>query len=143
MSQSKSARTRMIAAVHVARKELRLDDDTYRGILLREGGRKSCSQMNVGELRAVLDYFRAQGWQPDRHPRATAPLKARPSRRPQLAKIAAMLAEAGRPWAYAHALAHKICHVDRVEWCRSDQLRNIIAALVYDQRRRQNREETR
>ncbi len=60
-------------------------------------------------------------------------------RGPQLAKIEAILAEAGRPWTYADAMARKMFGVERLAFCNCDHLRRIIAALVYDQRRRRRR----
>ena len=47
-----------------------------------------------------------------------------------------MLADAGRPWAYAHGMARHMFKVTRVEWCNADQLGCLIAALEYDARRR-------
>lgn len=49
-----------------------------------------------------------------------------------LKKIEAMLAEAGRPWDYAHGMARQMHGVDRVEWCNAAQVHKIVAAMVYD-----------
>ena len=42
----------------------------------------------------------------------------------------------GRSWAYADALAKRICKVDRLAWVRGGDLRKIIAALEYDRKRK-------
>ena len=53
----------------------------------------------------------------------------------ELKKIEALLAEAGRPWSYADAIAKRICGVERVAWCKSAQLAGVIAALSVDAER--------
>ncbi|MGL4885496.1 MAG: phage protein GemA/Gp16 family protein [Aeromonas veronii] len=47
----------------------------------------------------------------------------------------AQLAAAGRTWAYADAMAMRICKVERLEWCDEPQLQKLIAALNYDANR--------
>ncbi|KQC11104.1 MAG: hypothetical protein APR55_08150 [Methanolinea sp. SDB] len=50
-------------------------------------------------------------------------------------KIEAMLAEAKRPWKYAHDMAKHMYNIDRLEWCHEMQIHDIVAALVYDAKR--------
>ena len=52
-----------------------------------------------------------------------------------LKKIEALLAEANRPWSYAHGMAKRMLGVERVQWCEPYQLHKIVAALMYDARR--------
>jgi phage gp16-like protein len=51
-----------IAKIHVAKKELRLDDDVYRSILERVTGKSSSSKMNARERGMVLAEFRRLGF---------------------------------------------------------------------------------
>lgn len=44
----------------------------------------------------------------------------------------------GRGWAYADALAKRICKVDSLRFVRGGDLRKIIAALQYDRKRRES-----
>jgi len=53
-----------------------------------------------------------------------------------LRKIAVMLKDADREKAYADGIAKNMFSVDDVVFCPPDQLRRIVSALVYDQRRR-------
>lgn len=53
-----------------------------------------------------------------------------------LGKVAALLADAQRPWNYAHAIAKRVAKVDRVEWCDGVGLHKVVTALVMDARRR-------
>jgi len=47
---------------------------------------------------------------------------------------------AGRSWAYADALARRICKVEKMAFVRSGDLRKIITALKKDEPRKANRE---
>lgn len=55
-------RRALLAKVHVARKELHLDDDTYRGALHLVAGRASAGDCTDDELRAVLRHFADKGF---------------------------------------------------------------------------------
>ncbi len=61
---SNPARGALYAKLHIARKELNLDDDSYRAILVRVGGRYSAKDMSVGQIEAVLKEFQRLGWKP-------------------------------------------------------------------------------
>ena len=96
----------------------------------------------------LLAEFRRLGWKPKparrRHPNATGPddlsLTGPGWGKDRLiAKIGALLADAGRGWAYADGCARKMFRLESVRFCDSDQLRRIVAALTYDQQRRAKR----
>ena len=60
----------------------------------------------------------------------------------EVAKIEAMLAEAGRTPEYAEAILRKMTkheHRTPLAWASPPQLHDIVAALVYDQIRRKRR----
>lgn len=59
MSDLRKAR---IAKIHIAKKDLRLDDDVYRALLQGAVGKSSCADMTEAELDAVLEAFKARGW---------------------------------------------------------------------------------
>jgi phage gp16-like protein len=84
----------------------------------------------------VLDHLRSRGFKDISRGR---PHNA--SRSPQIRKIEAMLAAAGRTWAYADAIAQRMFHVDRVTFCSAEQQGKLIAALSYDQKRREPAQE--
>lgn len=54
---------RLIAKLHIAKSQLRLDDDTYRDTLERITGKRSSKDMTEREMRAVLDHFVTAGFQ--------------------------------------------------------------------------------
>jgi phage gp16-like protein len=49
-----------------------------------------------------------------------------------MGKVEALLAEAGRPWAYADALAVQMWKIQRVEWLDDNQLQRLMQALIID-----------
>jgi len=57
-----TARSPLLAKVHIAKKELGLDDETYRAILLRITGKTSSAGLGDRHLDAVLVEFKRLGW---------------------------------------------------------------------------------
>lgn len=52
-----------LAKIHIAKKQLSLDDDTYRAILERVTGRATSKGMSAKQHAAVLAEFQRLGWQ--------------------------------------------------------------------------------
>lgn len=55
-------RDQLIRLIHVARRELGIDEDTYRAKLKYVANKTSCRDMNLAELNAVYDEFKAGGF---------------------------------------------------------------------------------
>lgn len=53
-----------LAKLHIAKKQLGLDDDTWRDLLERETGKRSSKDMSHGERGRVLDVLKQQGFKP-------------------------------------------------------------------------------
>lgn len=142
-------RRSVIAAIHVLAgpKHLGLDEDLYRDLVERvsaEHGQavRSAGKCSVRQLEAVAGELRRLAG-----PGAGGAQKGRqwPGRpqgtrlSPQMGKIEALLADAGRGWPYAHAIAKRVCRVDKLEWCSPEQLQKVIAAMQIDANRRAKR----
>ncbi len=135
-----SDRKRDLAKIHIAKKQLGMDDTTYRAMLQEVAGVESAADLTAAGRREVLSHLRRVGF---KSRAGGGRFFGRPEmdglegtgKKAMLLKIEAYLAEAKRPWSYVHAMAKRMCKVDRVEWCDPDQLRSIIAALEYDARR--------
>lgn len=56
---TKAQLTRLI---HIAKSEMKLDDDTYRAMLVTETGKDSCGKMHHYELKTVYDAFVERGF---------------------------------------------------------------------------------
>lgn len=138
-ADEKSGRNRLLAAIHAGAKKLALNEETYRALVERVSSahgpaQRSSAQCSPAQLHAIADELRRLGGAPARG----AHWRGRPkgTLSPQLAKIEALLADNRRPWTYAHAVARRICKVERVEWCSVEQLGKVIAALQIDANRR-------
>lgn len=134
-------RRRELAQIHIAIKDLGLDDETYRAILWAVARVKSAADLDAHGRQRVLAHFLVKGWKSAktvRHPGRPHNM-THAARGPQIKKIEALLADASRPWAYADALARRLCKVERVGWCTPPQLGKVIAALSYDAKRRAQR----
>lgn len=53
-----------LAVLHIAKKQLGLDDDTWQDLLERETGKRSSKEMSEGERGRVLDVLKKQGFKP-------------------------------------------------------------------------------
>lgn len=85
-----SHRRSLVAKVHIARKELGLDEDTYRSVIAKAAqGKESAADCSEKELVAVLDHFKARGFAPK--PRAgTAGPRQRAADHPSARKARAL-----------------------------------------------------
>jgi len=56
-------RKALLAKVHIAKKELGLDDETYRdAVELVAAGKRSAGKLSDAQLQTLLDNFKARGW---------------------------------------------------------------------------------
>lgn len=53
-----------LAKIHIAKKELGLDDDTYRGVLWARYHKESAADLSDFQAADLLDLFRQKGWRP-------------------------------------------------------------------------------
>jgi len=118
-----------LAKIHVAKKCLGLDDETYRAMLWTCARVQSAKDLDAVGRQKVLDHLKARGFKGRRKGRSRPPA----NREALIAKIRAQLGD--RPDGYADAMARRMFHVERYEWCAPDQLRKIVAALNYDAKR--------
>jgi len=133
-----------LAKIHIARKALGMAEEIYRDLLWTIGRVRSSADLDSRGRQLLLEHFKACGWKPAA-PREKAAggwawvNRATEDKKPMLRKIAVMLREADRPKRYADAIARRMHGVDLVEFCRPDQLHDIVAALVADHKRKEAR----
>ncbi len=60
--KAQTHRRAMLAKIHLARKEMRLDEGDYRDILRRSAGHASAADCSDAELARALDEFKRLGW---------------------------------------------------------------------------------
>ncbi len=62
-ANASDSRARELAVIHVAKKELGLDDVNYRECLLLLTGRSSAGELNEEERHRVIEHFRGMGFE--------------------------------------------------------------------------------
>lgn len=127
----------VIGKIHIAKQQLGMEDDIYRGLLARIAGVRSSKELNDRQAGAVLREFERLGFKP----KPSAKAKGKPHNAKQLGpridKIEAQLTDMRLPWAYADALARQMFKVQRVAWLKkAEQLDALIAALHVEQEKR-------
>lgn len=135
---TKTPAQRLQAQIHIARKELGMDDDTYRLALSNMTGKTSTKGMTLQELKTVVEGFRSRGFVPKKIGRRPRPPKDRAA---LMDKVEALLADKGLSWNYAHSMALRMFKIKRVDWLDGDQLWRLVAALEVQKRREGRRGE--
>ena len=140
-SRRKSARTRLLGAIHMAARERGLIQDTaagtdkvaYVAMLNQVAGVSSAAELDAAGLARVLDHLKPRRHSPRRR------ISVGPEKEALCSKIRALLFNAvpTRTEAYADGMARRMFSVERYEWCEPDQLRRLVAALEYDKARHQ------
>lgn len=83
----KNERNKLLGKIHIAKKELGLDDDTYRGIIKQATNKESSAKCTDKQLIKVIELFKAKGWTPKGE--EIKPAK-KPVLRPAIKKIYAL-----------------------------------------------------
>lgn len=125
-----------LAPIHCARRDLCMDDDSYRALLERVAKVRSARDLSPAAAARVLEEFERLGWINKRRASRGRPhnFAELPDR---IRKIEAQLASMGLDWAYADGMARQMFRIQRVAWVRRpDQLDAIIAALHNEQSKR-------
>jgi len=128
-----------IAKIHIAKKELALDNETYRSILKRVTGSVSSKGMTAKQHADVLAEFNRLGWKVKTAP-SSRYRKAHPN--PLIRKVWAMGKELDRrsywdlPWKKATvAFVRKETGVDDPDWLDNVQASKVVEALKAISRR--------
>lgn len=130
-AQPANARQRLIKLIHVARRELSMDEPTYRTLLQSAGKADSASKMAVPALLAVLERLQKSGFVI--RPKAG---DRRQVINPDASKVRAL-------WLFLHALGAvrdpsekalaayvmRIAKVDDLRWARGDAITALIETL--------------
>lgn len=124
-----------LAAIHIAKVELGLDEDNYRFILDSICGVDSAGKLDYMGRQKLLMYFRSLGWKPGK-PGEKKPPAGRRKAQGQEAKIWALWFElyrlGGTKSKTIHALnafCKRMTEVERVEWLTAAQANVVIEAL--------------
>jgi len=127
-------RQRLLAKIHVAKKELAIPEDAYRAMIARHGkGKDSAGGMTVGQLIAVVEELKAKGWKDARRPPKRAAAARKLADGEQAAKLRALwiacwnLGAVKDPSEAAlGAYVKRMCKVDAMQWAEAAALRRAI-----------------
>lgn len=127
-----------IKAIQANRRQLVLDDGTYRDMLEAQTGKRSAKDLTVAEGAKVLDWMQRSGAinpkQPNRSGGKRRPVPSA-SRDALMGKVHALLTELGRVTGQPHGLgyADAICKrngwASAVDFCRDSDLHLVVGAL--------------
>jgi len=137
-TKTSDLRRRQLACIHIAKKELGLDDSTYREMLRSVAGVDSAADLDSQGRQKVISHLKPHGYR-SVHKSARKSGMHRPvpnDRAPLLSKIGALLADLKLPWSYSDSMAYRMHGIHLVRWCDPHQLLKIVAALIYYQKRR-------
>ncbi len=136
---NQDARQRLIRLIHVGKRELGLDDEIYRALLMGSVHKDSTSAMSVPELERVLERMKRSGFKV-RVKSARPPAQSRPGRPlaqyPEARKVRAL-------WLFLHQLGavknpseealaayvKRIAKVDALQWTNGNQTEALIETL--------------
>ncbi|MGB0218338.1 MAG: phage protein GemA/Gp16 family protein [Sinimarinibacterium flocculans] len=121
-------RKRDIQRIHILKSQLGLDDETYRGVLWAQATVHSSTELDGHGRRLVINHLEALVAKTGRtFPKRPHNVSAK--NRGELKKIEALLTDAGKPWAYAEAMARHMYRKQRIAFCAPHELAGILAAL--------------
>ncbi|HSH71582.1 MAG TPA: regulatory protein GemA [Methylophilaceae bacterium] len=123
-----------LAQIHIAIKQLGIDDDTYRSILWTVARVSSAKDLDFHQRKQLLEHFKSKGW------KARPPVKAKAARPlstdPQHQMIRGLWLELHELKAVldpSEAAIQRFIknqkRVDRIEWLKDNQASDIIEAL--------------
>ncbi len=135
-------RKQLIQKIHIAKSQLKLDDEAYRSLLNNATGKTSCTQMSDKELMIVLQRMQQNGFKVQRKKsvgkRPTVGSQEKQRER-YLKKLEAMILDNDLSWDYVQAICRKSMKVPFLQWCKADDLRKIIQMLAVHLRKQGKR----
>lgn len=128
-----------LAQIHIAKKALGLDDDTYRAFLVGAAGVDSAGKLSFTQRQVVLGLMRDRGWNPGKPGEKKGRKVPKGS---QLSKIWALWFDLHRVGKVRDksakalsAFCKRMTEVERLEWLTPEQSNVLIEALKDWQRR--------
>lgn len=130
-------RNSLVKLIHVAKRDRRLDDDTYRQLLDNYTGLSSTKDMSVKQLESVMGAFYGLGFR--RTFKKPGKITATDEQSKKIRSLWLEMFEAGfvrdSSERAINAYSHRITGVGRLEWLGTDQASRVIETLKKWQRR--------
>ncbi|HEY0953990.1 MAG TPA: regulatory protein GemA [Roseateles sp.] len=137
----RAERARLVKIIHVARRELAMDESTYRLMLTNVGGSASTTSMELKQLNAVLAHLKSKGFKVRAAKKTDAPAAPRQPDRRQLSTPSARKVRA--LWLFLHQLGavrdpsesalaaycKRIAKVDDLHWADGEALDLLVETM--------------
>lgn len=111
------------AVIHIAKMQTGMTENEYRA-LLSSVGVDSSKELTAATFDIIMQRFKKLGFKNQNQ-------KTLSSKTLLMGKIKAMCASMELNTTYADGIARKMHRIDKYAWCDANQLRKIVAALVY------------
>lgn len=147
MTQHNDSRQARLAKIHIAKKQLGLDDESYRAVLIRHGAKRetpSSRDLTITQMDGVLREFTGKGWIP-KPPKTTSDAAAQPKRKLAQRKLAMddEVRKIRALWLFLHSAgvvlnpeefalaryAKRIAGIDDLHWADGRQCNRLIETL--------------
>ena len=147
MTAAPDLKRRELAQIHIAKKELGMDDETYYAMLWSIGRVRHSNELDYTGRKRVLDHLKSRGFRVKRGKPATRERandwafvdRAAADRQPLLKKLIMVCKAGNKSKAYADSTCNRMHGIERVELAAPDQLRAIVAAIIKQNGREQQR----
>jgi len=127
----------LLAMVHIAKKDLALNEGEYE-MILRGFRAASSGELSIPQLERLIDYLKTLGWKPVRSLRKKRPagdqVRLEALRR-RCVEVAKSLAGDGAK--RLAGLAAKICGTAQLAWCRDPRKLTRLLAVIEEIRRKE------
>ena len=131
-------RRSMEGKVHVAKKEMGIDEDTYRGMMMDVTGKASLTQLNDREVEQLVEHFKAKGWQAKpKSPPKFAGSHSKGADHPTARKARALWISLYQLGAIENASERALetfvkrqMGIDRLAWANQGQMDKVIEGLI-------------
>lgn len=130
-----ASRQQLIAAIHIGKNKLALDDDTYRDMLAHVTGKRSAKDLSMKQLNDVIKHLDSLGFKKSPNPNKGKKPDVAQAKQALIKKIEAILVEQKLSWNYVKGMAKKMFDKEALEFCTERQLWKIVAALEYHVKR--------
>lgn len=130
MSQnSLQLRRALLAKIHIARKELGIEEEDYRDMLRAEFGPSTAADLSIEELERLVERFVSKGWKSSSRARITDTDHGSQASALQ-ERVGQMLLATDFDERRLRGLVRRICGVEDLRWVRDPvRLKRLIAVI--------------
>ena len=117
------------AVIHIAKAQTGMSEVEYRD-LLGSVGATSSTELTPAGFKQVMKHFEEMGFKQKKKGR-----KPQASKALLTGKVKALCVAMDLTMQYANGIAKRMFSIDQVAWCNADQLRKLVAALMYKKKK--------